>query len=570
MMNPPKRSRESRGIRTSGGADALTFSLGEYASCIEERIRAWEKSGYARRLWARDASLWASGPVSDIGNRLGWLDLPERMEPRLAGISAFAAEIRSESFTHAVLLGMGGSSLAPEVFQRVFGNAPGFPGLIVLDSTHPGAVAAVERKIDLSRTLFIVSSKSGTTVEPLSFFRYFWSRVGPVAASPGRHFIAITDPGTPLAVLAGERGFRRIFKAEPDVGGRFSALTEFGLVPAALIGQDIRTLVASARDEAAANAAGVPVEKAPGLRLGAALGEVAAARDKLTFLVSPSLRSFPDWLEQLVAESTGKDGQGIVPVAGEPPFPVAEYGRDRIFVSFILEGDPAEDINRLTASLEGAGHPVIRVRLGNIFSLGREFFRWEVAVAAAGSVLGIHPFNQPDVELAKELARTAMARDSGCDPEASAPEDAVPVDDPDTLRTALGGWLAQARARDYVALQAYLAPEDKTDRALQALRSAVSKRTGLATTLGYGPRFLHSTGQLQKGGPDEALVLQLVDEAPHDLAVPGTDLTFGALIRAQALGDYQALRRKGRRVLRVNLKGDPSGGIGLLEKWAGA
>jgi transaldolase/glucose-6-phosphate isomerase len=436
-----------------------TFSLGEFGGRLEERIRTWEKTGYLRRLRAKDPTLWTSGRMAEITSRLGWLDLPETMAPRIAGFSAFAEEIKAEGFTHAVLLGMGGSSLAPEVFQKTFGNAPGYPELIVLDSTHPAAVVALERKIDLPRTLFIVSSKSGTTIETLSFFRYFWRRMSRAADLPGRQFIAVTDPGTPLAALARDRGFRRIFEADPDVGGRFSALTEFGLLPAALIGVDIRRLLASARTEAGENAPDVPEGKAPGLRLGAALGETDGVRDKLTLLTSPSLRSFPDWLEQLIAESTGKDGKGIVPVSGEPVLPAGLYGRDRTFVSLALAGDPGRGLEELEESLEKAGHPVLRTRFEDLFSLGREIFRWEIAVAAVCSALGIQPFTQPDVELAKELARKAMAWSAGQDRKASVHKEAVSTDDPAALRAAFDQWLAQARPRDYVALQAFLAPE---------------------------------------------------------------------------------------------------------------
>jgi transaldolase/glucose-6-phosphate isomerase len=565
-MKPRRNSGESGRDRPSSRFPGLTLVLGEYRGRREERIRTWGKSGFLRRLWARDPALWASGPAPEIRNRLGWLELPETMGPRLAGFSAFAEEIKAEGFRHAVLLGMGGSSLGPEVFQKTFGNASGYPELIVLDSTHPAAVEAVERKIDLSRTLFIVSSKSGTTIEPLSFFRFFWSRAGRVTDSPGRHFIAITDPGTPLSALARERSFRRVFEADPDVGGRYSALTEFGLVPAALMGLDVGKLLASARNEARANGAGVPEGKAPGLVLGAALGETAGDRDKLTILTSSSLRSFPDWLEQLIAESTGKDGKGIVPVAGEPALPARLYGRDRVFVSLVAGHDPDREVDGLVGSLERAGYPVIKIRLEDIFSLGREIFRWEVAVAAAGAVLGVHPFNQPDVELAKELARQAMTHDAGDVPKAPAAEEAVLADDPTALQPAFGRWLGRAQPGDYIAIQAFLAPEEGTTQALHDLRLAFLKKTGLATTMGYGPRFLHSTGQLHKGGPDKALVLQLVDEPSRDLGIPETDFTFGALIKAQALGDYQALRRKERRVLRVNLENDPVEGIGTLRR----
>jgi transaldolase/glucose-6-phosphate isomerase len=568
-VNPPKGPKRIGGIVPPVTPDVPGFSLGEAQSRFAERIRTWARDGFSRRLWAGDPTLWAPGAVPEIANRLGWLGLPQTMAPRLAGIQAFADEVKAGGFAHVVLMGMGGSSLAPEVFQRTFGNAAGFPEVIVLDSTHPAAVAEVERRIDIPRTLFIVSSKSGTTVEPLSFFRYFWSLAGRATDSPGRHFVAVTDPWTPLAAMARDRGFRRVFEADPNVGGRFSALSEFGLVPAALVGLDAAKLLAGAREEARANSAGASAGDAPGLLLGAAIGESALTRDKLTILTSPSLRSLPDWIEQLIAESTGKDGKGIIPVADEPAISPELYGRDRVFVSIILDGDPEAGIGRITDALETAGHPVIRTRVHDLYSLGREFYRWEVAAAAAGSVLGIHPFNQPDVELAKELARKAMTR-SGSGPASAAPEEAFPADDAPGLRRAFDRWLGQARPGDYVAIQAFLPPREDISRALLSLRLGLLLKTGLATTLGFGPRFLHSTGQLHKGGPNEALVLQFVDEPGTDLAVPETDFTFGALIRAQALGDYQALRQRGRRVLRVNLQKDPTGGIGFLSSWAGS
>lgn len=568
-MNPPKGPKRIGGMVPPVTPDGPGFRLGGAQSRFEERIRTWAGNGFSRRLWAGDPTLWAPGAVPEIANRLGWLELPQTMSPRLAGIQAFAEEVKAGGFAQAVLMGMGGSSLAPEVFQRTFGNAPGFPELIVLDSTHPAAVAAVERRIDLPRTLFIVSSKSGTTVEPLSFFRYFWGLAGRAAASPGRQFVAVTDPGTPLAAMARDRAFRRVFEADPNLGGRFSALSEFGLVPAAVVGLDTAKLLAGAREEARVNSAGTSAADAPGLLLGAAIGESALSRDKLTILTSPSLRSLPDWIEQLMAESTGKDGKGIIPVADEPVVAPGLYGTDRVFASIILDGDPGAGIGRLTDALETAGHPVIRTRVHDLYSLGRVFYRWEVAAAAAASVLGIHPFNQPDVELAKELARKAMAR-SGGGPASAAPEEALPAHDAPGLRRDFGRWLGQARPGDYVAIQAFLPPREDISRALGSLRLGLLSKTGLATTLGFGPRFLHSTGQLHKGGPNEALVLQLIDEPATDLAVPETDFTFGALIRAQALGDYQALRQRGRRVLRVNLKEDPAGGIGLLNSWAGS
>ncbi len=563
-----RRRDDRREAAAAADSSGQTFRLGEFQRRVEERMRAWDSAGFLRRLWAKDPSLWPSDKPSDIVHRLGWLDLPRTMEGRVENILAFAREIRSDGLRHAVVLGMGGSSLAPEVYQRTFGNSAGSPELIVLDSTHPAAIAAVERKIDLERTLFIFSSKSGTTIEPLSFFRYFWELLSGVLAEPGERFIAVTDPGTHLAALGREKNFRRVFEAAPNVGGRFSALTEFGLVPAALIGLDIRALLAGALAEAEADGPDVPAGTAPGLRLGAALGEIGAVRDKLTLLTSPSLRGFPDWLEQLVAESMGKHGKGIVPVPEASAAPAGFYGRDRMFASFVFDGDPAGEAEQAESALEAAGHPVVRIRLAGAAGLGREIFRWEIAVAAAGAALGINPFDQPDVELAKVLARKAMARTpEGARRPAAESEDVLSTADPDALKPSFERWLASARPGDYISVQAYLGPGEETRRALDSLRLALGKKTGLAATAGFGPRFLHSTGQLHKGGPDEALVLQLIDEAGPDLAVPETDFTFGTLIKAQALGDYRALKQRGRRALRIDLKANPAAGIARLEKW---
>ena len=563
-MSGERIPRKAAGPGPSRGASALSFSLGGLQNAVEARLADWERAGYLGRLWAKDPALWTGGPAASVRERLGWLDLPDSMEPRLGGIRSFADEVAAEGFRHAVLLGMGGSSLAPEVFERTFGHGPGRPGLVVLDSTHPGAVAAVEASVDLARTLFIVSSKSGTTVEPLSFFRYFWRLVAGAVASPGRHFIAITDPGTPLAALARERGFRRVFEAPPDVGGRFSALTDFGLIPAALIGVDIGGLLAGAADEARANGPDVPAARALALRLGAALGEAGSVRDKLTVLTSPGLGSFPDWLEQLIAESTGKDGRGIVPVAGEPPLPAGRYAADRTFVSLVLGSDDPGGGGDLAGALGRAGHPVIGARLADALALGAEMFRWEMAVAAAGSVLGVQPFDQPDVELAKQAARHALGGDDGREARGSLIGDAVRAEPASGLGSAVSRWLACSRSGDYIAIQAYLAPDEGTASALRDLRSALLTTTGLATTLGYGPRFLHSTGQLHKGGPDEALVLQLFDEPGRDLAIPETGPTFGRLIQAQAFGDFVALVAKGRRILRINLGRDAAAALARL------
>jgi transaldolase/glucose-6-phosphate isomerase len=415
----------------------------------------------------------------------------------------------------------------------------------------------VENRIDPQRTLFLVSSKSGTTTEPLSFFHYFWERAG----KQGRRFIAITDPGTPLAHMAQQRGFRRVFEAPADVGGRYSALTVFGLLPAALIGVDIQRVLDLAWQMTEACAVGSTLSANPGLSLGAALGELAVAgRDKVTFVSSPSLVSLPDWIEQLIAESTGKDDKGIVPIAGEPLGQPGIYGNDRVFVDLCLRGEEDAGVTARIDALQAAGHPVIRIKLEEKAFLGAEFFRWEIATAAAGAVLGVHPFNQPDVQLAKELARKAM-QDSGAG--AAAADDLIPA--AANLASALKAWLGEARPGDYIALQAYLAPALETMVALENIRFVLRDHLRLATTVGYGPRFLHSTGQLHKGGPNTGLFLQLVDDASGDLAVPESAYSFGALVRAQATGDADALRRRGRRLLRLSLGADPAAGLRNLE-----
>ncbi|MCS6951670.1 MAG: transaldolase [Bryobacterales bacterium] len=532
----------------------LTLHLGEHLPRLERRLGAWEAAGFAARLWGKDPTLWGLDPqATEIADRLGWLQLPETARRLAPEWSTFAAEIRAEGFHQVVLLGMGGSSLAPEVFQRTFGHTAGSPELIVLDSTHPEAVRAVERRLDLPRTLFLVASKSGTTVEPLALFRYFWHR----ACQEGRRFAAITDPGTPLEQMAAEHGFRRVLLAPSDVGGRYSALSDFGLAPAALIGLDLSKLIASSRAMAEACRPDVPAAQNPGLVLGAALGELArAGRDKLTFFTSPSLESIPDWIEQLVAESSGKDGRGIVPVAAEPEgFPEA-YGPDRVFVWLGLEREAEPS---LVEALARAGQPVLRLRLAGLEQLGGEFFRWEFATAAACAVLGVHPFNQPDVQLAKELARRAMQKGGVAD----SPE-VLAADDIQRLRPALRELLEPASPPRYLALQAYLAPSRETTQTLNRIRGLLRDRLRVATTAGYGPRFLHSTGQLHKGGPDTGLFLQLVDEPAEDLEVPGSNYTFGQLLRAQADGDAAALRRRGRPLVRVNVGPDAAAGLRRL------
>ncbi len=558
--------KEKRHAMIHGLRQPQVLDLGEYKNQVEDRLKSWKNNKFTRRLWAKDHTLWFSEHKSEITDRLGWLELPEMMHEKLEDFKMFVEQVKNEGLSHVVLFGMGGSSLAPEVFQKTFGNASGYPELMVLDSTHPSAVRFIQDKLDLPRTLFLVSSKSGTTLETLSLFRYFWEQVSLVTETPGDHFVAITDFSSPLMKLAQVRNFRRVFQALADVGGRYSAFTDFGLVPAALIGMDIHRLLDRAWIAVENSAFCVSEEETSGLILGASLGELNKVRDKLTFLTSASLGSFPDWLEQLIAESTGKDGKGIVPLANEPWVSPDEYGQDRFFVCLSLEGDDNKGLDDRMESLEKSGHPSIKINLAEKYDLGKEMFHWEIAVAAAGSILRIHPFNQPDVQLAKDLARRAMEKKNEKGEQEASDLETLTIDRPEDLAKGLKDWTGQAQPRDYMALQAYLSPNTETSAALQSVRFELLKRTGLATTLGYGPRFLHSTGQLHKGGPNTGLILQIVDEPEMDLSIPEVDYSFGMLIKAQAMGDYQALKQRGRRVIRINLKADVRGGLKRLQE----
>jgi len=537
------------------------LNLGKYQTHIKNRLQSWKEINFNQRLWAKDPFLWFSKPVPEITDRLGWLVLPEIMLKQLEELVSFAEEIKAQGISHIVLLGMGGSSLAPEVFQKTFGNKAGFPELIVLDSTHPVAVRSVEDKINPGRTLFLVSSKSGTTLETISLFRYFWMKTNQHTKNPGRNFVAITDPDTHLIQLAQEKDFRQVFLSTPDSGGRYSAFTVFGLVPAALIGMDIHRFLERALIASKNSSLYVSEEKASGLSLGAALGELAKSRNKLTFFTSPTLRSFPEWLEQLIAESTGKNGKGIVPIVNEPLVSLNFYREDRAFVFLFLEGEETEELKDRIAALEADGHPTVRISLADKADLAQEIFRWEIAVAAAGAVLGIHPFNQPDVQLTKELTRIEMEKRNESIAQIEKGVETVSAEEPMVLAEALNNWMEKARPGDYISLQAYVSPTQEVTGALQKVRLGFLKRLQLATTMGYGPRFLHSTGQLHKGGPKRGLFLQLVDEPEIDLPVPETDFTFAALIQAQSVGDYKALKQRGQRVLRINLKKDVLGGL---------
>ena len=553
----------------------------DLAAAVAARLERWTADRVAERLWAKDGSLWAaSGKDPEaVAAWLGWLDLPDAMSQRVGELEHLARDVREDGYRRAAVLGMGGSSLAPELFSRAFGQpGSGVDGeearagleLRVLDSTHPDVVRGFRSWAAQARTLFCVSSKSGSTTEPNAF----QAAMGEIA--PALDFLAITDPGTPLAELARAQEFRGIVEAPPNVGGRYSALTVFGLVPAALAGVDVAALLERARRMAAACRAGHAAAN-PGLALGAALGEAAlAGRDKLTILTSARLASFADWAEQLVAESTGKAGTGIVPVVGEPVGEPEAYADDRCFVLMSLAGDA--ELGALASRLEEAGHPVHRIDVGDALDLGGEFLRWEIATAAAGIVLGIDPFDQPNVQESKD-ATTALLeafRTKGALPQpaplvsepgvAVSADPAVLGDTPVTVDGAVRQLLSTASAgRDYLAILAYLPPDPATDAALARIREALRDALGLATTVGYGPRFLHSTGQLHKGGPDTGVFLQLTADPSKDLPIPGWEESFGTLIAAQALGDLASLQRRGRRVVRLHLA-DAAAGLERLER----
>jgi transaldolase/glucose-6-phosphate isomerase len=511
----------------------------ELEPALAARVKKATEENVTQRVWRKDESLWGGPGVPEIGNRLGWLTISEPMLEAAVDLRAFADQCEAEGLTDCVLLGMGGSSLGPEVLRRSFGDAGGL-SLRVLDSTDPGAVLETERAIDLDKTLFLVSSKSGGTVEPLSMYRYFRSKI-----DDGSRFVAITDPGSGLAQLADAEGFRHVFVNDPDIGGRYSVMSYFGLVPAALMGANVEALLhrsqvaeqnCTSYDSSSSNS---------GLWLGLMLGELALqGRDKATFIVSEPISSFGLWVEQLVAESTGKEGKGILPVADEPLGKPDAYGDDRVFVYLRNADEPDVATDAKVQALARAGHPTVTVAVHGAIDLGRVFFFSEFGTAVAGWVLGINAFDQPDVQAAKDA--TARVLEQGMPDLADADDDA--------LRALLG----QAAPPKYVAIMGYVAPSEAFDAAVAELRAAIRDATRATTTFGYGPRFLHSTGQLHKGGPPNGLFLQLVHDGSEDVDIPGSGYTFGTLKNAQAVGDLQTLRDRGLPAERVRLEGDPA------------
>jgi transaldolase / glucose-6-phosphate isomerase len=542
-----------RSIVSSPGTFSLTR---DQRGVLQRALDDWRTGGKMSRLWSKDASLWTG---ADEDKWLGWLDIVEAQLRDGARFAKFSKEVRERDFTDILLLGMGGSSLCPEVLELSFRKAEGFPQLHVLDSTDPAQLLAVESRINMARTLFIVSSKSGSTLEPNIFKQYFFERCG----HDGSRFVAITDPGSKMQQVAEHDGFWRIFYGLPSIGGRYSALSDFGMIPAAAMGIDVPMFLGLAKLMVNDCSPEQPAEANPGLVLGALLGTLAqSGRDKVTIIASPGIHDLGAWLEQLLAESTGKIGKGLIPVGHEPLGKPAAYGQDRMFVYERFESAPDAEQDRAVAAIEAAGYPVVRLTVPGVYHLGAEFFRWEIATAVAGSILGVNPFDQPDVEAAKIATKklTSAFEESGALP----PEiDVVRIDSAD-LTGRLRALLSLIHPGDYFALLAYIEMNQQHQDALQGIRGRVRDTKKSATCLGFGPRFLHSTGQAYKGGPNTGVFLQITADDAHDVAVPGQKYTFGVVKAAQARGDLEVLRERGRRTLHVHLGSDVSAGLAQL------
>ena len=567
----------------SAKASLQTYRTPEsLAGPVEANIDDWRAGDKVRRFWQHDASLWTG---TDEANWMGWLDITADQIAHGDQLRTAVADVKKENFTDILLLGMGGSSLCPDVLKSTFGNIDGFPELHVLDSTDPAQIKAFENKVNLAKTLFIVSSKSGTTLEPNIFKQYFFERAKQTVGADkvGSRFIAITDPGSKMQQVAEVDRFRHIFFGLASIGGRYSALSNFGVVPAGLMGLDMKRFLGRTQEMVEACGAGVPVEQNPGVLLGIILGTAAHnGRDKLTILTSPGLSALGAWLEQLVAESTGKQGKGIVPVDHEQPGVPDVYGHDRLFAYVRLSSDSDKAQEGKVAALERAGQPVVRILVGDVYDLGQEFFRWEIATAVAGSLIGINPFNQPDVEASKIATRsltTEYEKTGSLPAESPVLEDGgiqlfTDSKNAEALAKAAGsnkslvGYLRahikRAGAGDYFALLAYIQMNAEHETLLQQLRHALRDQKRVATCLEFGPRFLHSTGQAYKGGPNSGVILQVTCDDAADLPVPGQTYTFGVVKAAQARGDFQVLAERGRRALRVHLGKDLASGLAKL------
>ena len=545
---------------------------------FDTEMEAWRAGGRIRRLWAGDTPLWTG---TDENKWLGWLNI---IEQELAGVErliAFAKEVEQRRFADLVLLGMGGSSLGPEVFGKTFGLQAGWPRFHMLDSTDPAQIKTIEQEIDLDKTLFVVSSKSGGTLEPNIFLDYFLYRVGSVLAKDkvGEHFVAVTDPGSSLEKRAKQLGFGHIFYGAPSIGGRYSVLSKFGLVPAAAMGLDVKRLLETVQPIQRACGADVPPSENPGVQLGIAMGVAAEhfGRDKVTIIASPGIADLGAWLEQLLAESTGKQGRGLIPLADEPLGAPENYGSDRFFAYLELDGQHDPSQRQAIAALEDAGHPVARIRVKDVWHIGQEFFRWEIAVAVAGAIIGINPFNQPDVEASKIKTSALTAeyekshdlqkqepvfRENGLALYAD-PRNVAELGQHNTLTGYLKSHFGRVHSGDYVALLAYIERDEQHTQALTAMRAHIRDKTHAATCLGFGPRFQHSTGQAYKGGPNSGVFLQITCDDPADIDVPRHSYSFSVVKAAQASGDLEVLVERGRRALRIHLK-DVDAGLAEL------
>jgi transaldolase/glucose-6-phosphate isomerase len=550
-------------------------------AAVVEALEDWRRHGKIRRLWAGDPSLWTD---QDETAWLGWLSIVGKQRARLDRLQAFTEEVRGAGFRHVLLLGMGGSSLGPEVLAETFGRQPDAPELLVLDSTDPAQIRDFESRIDPARTLFLVSSRSGSTLEPNILKQYFIERVRQAVGheQAGQHFVAVTDPGSALQEIADRDQFRHVFFGKPSIGGRYSVLSDFGMVPGAAMGLDLARLLAATATMVHSCCASVPPAANPGVVLGVTMGALArCGRDKITIVASPAIADLGAWLEQLLAESTGKQGKGLIPVDGEPLGPPEVYGDDRLFAYLRLVGDVDAAQDDAVAALEAAGKPVVRIDIADRYEIGQEFFRWEMATAVAGSIIGINPFDQPDVEASKARSReltAAYERDGGLPKEEPIFEaDGIKLfADPASERklreirtNSVAGYLKRYLDRlqsgDYCALLAYIQRNESHHEHLQAIRTLIRDRKRTATCLGFGPRFLHSTGQAYKGGPNSGVFLQITCDDASDLEVPGQKYSFGVVKAAQARGDFEVLAQRGRRTLRVHLSADVESGLGALE-----
>ena len=560
------------------------YAVGSCEDAVRVALDDLQAKDFVRRLWAKDPALWHEDPAHQaiIRNALGWLSLSEQQIRDVSRLQAFAGEVKTAGFAHILLLGMGGSSLCPEVFRMTFGVIRGYPELHVLDSTVPSQVRSFEERVDLERTLCIVASKSGSTTEPLVFQKYFFERMRQVKGDQaGEHFVAITDPGSLLERLARELRFRAIFPGVPDVGGRYSALSNFGVVPAAAMGVNVAVLLRQAERMRQQCDSTVPATDNPGVTLGVVLGTLAkAGHDKVTFVTSPAIGDLGAWLEQLIAESTGKEGKGLIPIDDEPLGKASVYDSDRVFVYIRYADGAVPEQDAAVDALESAGHPVVRIDCTSLLNLGQEFFRWEVATATAGSLLGINAFDQPNVQESKDFTKSYLEefKQNGRLPKESPvfTDGDVRVFADDANRQALAGatslanaaaaHLSHVRTGDYVAINAYLERTPAVHDAFQRIRATIRDAKRVATTLGYGPRFLHSTGQLHKGGPDSGVFLQITADQSEDLDIPEEPYSFGTLAAAQALGDMKSLSTRNRRVIRIHLGCDVEDGLRRILK----